>query len=63
MAVMRPLEELTVVSPDSSASEWLATLSGSEVQPVPVVQDGRLQGVLSRGDILRVLRARVGLQT
>jgi predicted transcriptional regulator len=55
-AVMRPLEELTAVSPDSSASEWLASMSGGDVRPLPVVQDGRLQGVLSRGDFLRVLR-------
>jgi predicted transcriptional regulator len=62
-AVMRPLAGLSVVSPDSSASEWLASVDGSQAQPLPVVQDGRLQGVVSRGDVLRVLRARLQLQT
>jgi Zn-dependent protease len=61
-AVMRPLEELTVVSPDSAASDWLVPMSAGGVPPLAVVQDGRLQGVLSRGDILRVLRSRAELQ-
>jgi CBS domain-containing protein len=60
---MRPLEELTVVSPDASASEWLASMSAGNLRPLPVVQDGRLQGVLSRGDVARVLRARAELST
>ncbi|HEX6737687.1 MAG TPA: site-2 protease family protein, partial [Vicinamibacteria bacterium] len=64
-AVMRPLEELTIVSPDDPASECLASMtnSGGHALPLPVVQDGRLQGVLSRGDIVRVLRARAELST
>ena len=60
-AAMRPLDELRGVSPEASASESLATM-GANVQQLPVMQDGRLQGVISRGDILRVLRTRLELQ-
>jgi Zn-dependent protease len=60
-AAMQPLDELRGVSPEASASESLATMGG-DVQQLPVMQDGRLQGVISRGDILRVLRTRMELQ-
>jgi Zn-dependent protease len=60
---MRPLEELRGVSPEALASDFLATMSGGDVHQLPVVQDGRLQGVISRGDILRALRGGPELQT
>lgn len=60
--VMRPLDALRTITPQASLTESLASMSGGDVHQLPVMQDGRLQGVISRGDILRVLRARTELQ-
>jgi Zn-dependent protease len=60
--VMRPLRQLRTIGPQASLTESLDSMSGGDVHQLPVVQDGRLQGVITRGDILRVLRARTELQ-
>lgn len=55
--VMRRLEDLRVVTPDTSAVECLEMMVRHDIHQLPVVSDGRLQGVVSRGDILRILQA------
>jgi Zn-dependent protease len=56
--VMKPLESLRSVAPRDSLGESLDLMSREEVHQLPVVEDARLAGVLTRGDILRVLRTR-----
>jgi Zn-dependent protease/CBS domain-containing protein len=56
-SAMRPLEDLRVVTPATPAMECLETMVAHDVHQLPVVDEGRLQGVVSRGDILRVLQA------
>ena len=54
--IMTRAEQLTVVSPQENASEALDRLERSNVRQAPVVQDGRLVGLLRRRDILRWLQ-------
>lgn len=54
-AVMRPVHELSVVGPEDDALEVLGMLAEREVNQLPVVQGGRILGLLQREDILRWL--------
>jgi Zn-dependent protease/CBS domain-containing protein len=54
--VMRRLEDLRTVGLDTPAIECLEMMAKHDVHQLPVVADGEIQGVVSRGDILRVLR-------
>jgi len=53
--VMIPLERLHVATPQQNLSDVLPLMNGQDVNQLPVVQDGRLLGVLSRDAILRSL--------
>jgi Zn-dependent protease/predicted transcriptional regulator len=55
---MRPLERLRTVPPDSSVADALEIMAREDIHQLPVVAEGRLEGVVSRGDILRILRTR-----
>ncbi len=54
--IMTPANELDVVSPREDVSEALNKLNRRDVRQVPVVQEGRLVGMLRRRDILRWLQ-------
>jgi Zn-dependent protease/predicted transcriptional regulator len=54
-AIMTPLERVTVVTPQDDAGVALDDLASREVDQVPVVENGRLVGVLARRDIQRWL--------
>jgi len=58
---MIPLEQLHAVSPQQSLNEVLPLMVTRNVNQVPVVEDGRLVGVLSREDIMRFLEIRRSL--
>jgi Zn-dependent protease len=58
---MTPLERLHAVAPQQSLNEVLPLMVGQDVNQVPVVEDGRLVGVLSREDIMRFLEIKRGL--
>src|SRR5713101_1366248 len=62
---MIPLERLHVVSPQQSLNDVLPLMAGRDVNQLPVVQNGRLVGILSRDAIVRFLEVRrgLGLQT
>jgi Zn-dependent protease len=55
---MRPLAGLRTMGRESSAAEALETMTREDVHQLPVVTGGRLEGVISRGDVLRALRTR-----
>ena len=59
---MRPLHEVRTISPDTPLSDALVTTIEQDVHQLPVLSSGRLVGVISRGDILRVLQTRAELQ-
>ncbi len=58
---MTPAERLHIVSPQQSLNEVLPLMVARDVNQLPVVEDGRLVGVLSREDIVRFLEIRRGL--
>lgn len=56
--VMTPARKLTSVGPRESATEAFEKLARRDVSQVPVVEDGRLRGLLRRDDILKWLTLR-----
>jgi Zn-dependent protease/CBS domain-containing protein len=59
--VMIPLEKLHVVSPQQNLNDVLPLMAGRDVNQLPVLQDDRLVGLLSRDAIIRFLEIRRGL--
>ena len=60
--VMLPLDRLHAVSSDTLVTEALETMGREDVNQLPVVNDGRLPGIISRGHILRTLQTRAELR-
>src|SRR5262249_28335745 len=60
--VMQPLAHLQSISPAAAASESLEIMGRHGVAELPVLEGGRLLGVVSRGRILRLLRERRSLR-
>ncbi|MCC7360662.1 MAG: site-2 protease family protein [Anaerolineales bacterium] len=54
--IMTPAAELDLATPREDAAEAMSKLAARDVRQVPVVQDGRLVGMLRRRDILRWLQ-------
>ena len=55
---MRPGTELHTVSPDTSVLNALKIMVRNDINQLPVVDHGRLQGIVSRSQILQLLRTR-----
>jgi Zn-dependent protease len=60
-SVMIPLERLHAVRPQQSLNEVLPLMASHDVNQLPVVEDGRLVGMLSRDAIVRYVEVRRGL--
>ncbi|MBC7337539.1 MAG: CBS domain-containing protein [Clostridia bacterium] len=54
--VMTPRERLITADPEECASEALDKLTRHDIRQLPVVQEGRLVGLVRRRDIVRWLR-------
>lgn len=59
--VMLPLDRLRTVTPDTPVAEALELMGRKDVNQLPVVRDGRLEGIISRGNILQLLHTRAEL--
>lgn len=59
---MRPLEQLRVVSPETPVMQALETMARENINQLPVVSDGHLEGILSRAHLLEILRTRAELK-
>jgi len=57
-SAMRPLSQLRVVSPETPVVQALEVISRDDINQLPVVSEGRLQGVFSRGSVTGFLRNR-----
>jgi Zn-dependent protease len=57
--VMRPLTELHTVSPNTPVMEALETMARDDVSQLPVVRDGHVEGMITRGNVLQFLQTRV----
>jgi Zn-dependent protease/predicted transcriptional regulator len=55
---MTPQEDLVTASPEDDGNKVLAQLTTKSVHQVPVVKDGKIQGVVCRTDILHFLQLR-----
>jgi Zn-dependent protease/CBS domain-containing protein len=56
--IMKPLDKLRVVAPDTGAMEALELMAREDLNQLPVVSNHNVEGMLSRGNILEALRSR-----
>jgi CBS domain-containing protein len=59
---MRPADKIHFVSRDMSAMEALETMGREDVNQLPVMSDGRVEGMVTRAHVLQVLRSRAELE-
>jgi len=59
---MRPLEELHIITPDTQVLDALKIMTSNDVNQLPVVANGALQGIVSRSHLIQLLQARSELQ-
>ena len=59
---MRPIEELHIVTPDTQVLDALKLMAGNDINQLPVVANGALQGIVSRSHLMQLLQARSDLQ-
>jgi Zn-dependent protease/predicted transcriptional regulator len=59
---MRPLQELHVIAPDMPVLDALKLMAGNDVNQLPVVANGTLQGMVSRSQLVQLLQVRSVLQ-
>ncbi|HEY7617449.1 MAG TPA: site-2 protease family protein, partial [Terriglobales bacterium] len=62
-SAMRPFQELKVVTPETPAAQALELMTREDINQLPVVSDGHLEGVFSRGQVLRFLQTHSELQS
>ena len=60
--IMRPLEDLRSVTPDTPLTSALESMSRYDLNQLPVVSNGHLEGVLSRADVLSYLQTHAEMQ-
>ena len=48
-------EEVVTIAPDADGEALAALFVKSRANPIPVVEDGRLVGIVSRADLLRLM--------
>jgi Zn-dependent protease/predicted transcriptional regulator len=60
--VMRPLDEVKTVAPETPLSDALEVMSHQDLNQLPVLANGNLAGLISRAHVLQLLRTRAELQ-
>jgi Zn-dependent protease/CBS domain-containing protein len=56
--IMTPKEKMESVSPDDDGLKILNSLTAKDIHQVPVVEDGKVTGIVCRSDILRYIQVR-----
>jgi len=59
--IMRPLDGLRTVTRGTPVDDVLTTMTQEDINQLPVVDHGRLEGMVSRAQILQLLRSRAEL--
>ncbi|MBI4787190.1 MAG: site-2 protease family protein, partial [Chloroflexi bacterium] len=59
--VMTPADKLTIATPREDASQALSDFASRDIRQIPVVQEGRLVGMLRRADVMRYLQMQTEL--
>jgi Zn-dependent protease/predicted transcriptional regulator len=57
-----PFEKVRTVSSDTPVSEAVQLMSNADVNQLPVISNGKLLGVISRGDVLQFLQTQAELK-
>jgi CBS domain-containing protein len=60
--VMRPLNQVQAVAPNTPVSEALEVMAREDLNQLAVIREGKLAGVISRANVLQLLRTRAELQ-
>jgi predicted transcriptional regulator len=53
--IMTPASEVTMISPQEDVAETLFTLAHRNVNQLPVIDEGKIRGLIRREDILKWL--------
>lgn len=61
--IMTPLEKLRTASPDEDLYSAMRTISDSSLNQLPVIEDGRVIGMLTRENLLSFISIRQSLNT
>jgi Zn-dependent protease/predicted transcriptional regulator len=61
-SVMRPLDQVRSVAPNTPAIQALEIMTREDINQLPVLSNGRLEGVFSRAQVLRFLQTHAELQ-
>lgn len=56
--IMKPLDKLHAVTPETGVMEALELMAREDLNQLPVISDHRVEGLLSRGNIIEALRSR-----
>jgi len=59
--VMRPLDQLSTISPDTPVQKALEIMGSEDLNQLPVVEKDEVRGIISRGHILQLLKNRAEL--
>jgi Zn-dependent protease/predicted transcriptional regulator len=59
--VMRPLEEVRTVSPDTPLNNALALMAENDLNQLPVISNGKLAGMITRAHVMQLLQTRAEL--
>jgi Zn-dependent protease/CBS domain-containing protein len=59
---MRPLQQLQIITPDTPVLDALKLMARNDVNQLPVVANGTLQGMVSRSQLVQLLQVRSALQ-
>lgn len=60
-SVMRPISQLRTVSPETPATQALELMGREDMNQLPVISNGHLEGVITRGHVLSFLSAQAEL--
>ncbi|HXZ80249.1 MAG TPA: site-2 protease family protein [Terriglobales bacterium] len=55
-SVMRPVSELRTVSPDTPALDALEMMAREDLNQLPVISNGQVEGIFSRSQVMRFLK-------
>ena len=58
---MRPLHDLPAVTPTTPVSEAFSLMNRNSAMQLPVISDGRLEGIVTFGEIMHLIQARAEL--
>jgi CBS domain-containing protein len=56
--IMTPVDKLKMAHPDQNALNILEQMDESNINQMPVVSEGRIIGLITRDNLIRLLRTR-----